>query len=328
MSFRNWAPIRVYEQNGELWVDWCWLGTKRFSDPFFEMTIARCMQDSFAVLFRRQTPLSELQEWIEQTPGLAPSGFIFHFSRCGSTLVSQMLAALPQNVVISEAGPIDAILRPRVDPADQEEKIARLRAIVGSLGQSRAGGESQYFIKFDAWHMCEWPLIRRAFPDVPWIFVYRDPVEVLVSQLRNPGGWTIPGVLNPGPTVGLPMAEVVSMPRDQYCARVLASIARAALDAVNDPDGGGLLVDYRDLPEGGWTSVAQHFGMKPSQADIETMREASGYDAKVPGLSFTPDSESKRRSASPRLAQMADEWLMPLYQELERKRLKIGAETT
>ena len=32
-------------------------------------------------------------------------------SRCGSTLVSQMLAALPQNIVISEAAPIDAVVQ-------------------------------------------------------------------------------------------------------------------------------------------------------------------------------------------------------------------------
>ena len=55
--------------------------------------------------------MSALEELNERSAGLAPSLFLFHVSRCGSTLISQMLAALPQNVVISEAGPMDAILR-------------------------------------------------------------------------------------------------------------------------------------------------------------------------------------------------------------------------
>ena len=42
---------------------------------------------------------------------MRPSGFIFHMSRCGSTVISQMLAALAEHVVVSEAGPIDALAR-------------------------------------------------------------------------------------------------------------------------------------------------------------------------------------------------------------------------
>ena len=52
-----------------------------------------------------------LLEWQEQSPGLPPSGFIFHMSRCGSTLAARMLAASPRNIVLSEADPIDYVLR-------------------------------------------------------------------------------------------------------------------------------------------------------------------------------------------------------------------------
>jgi hypothetical protein len=36
-----------------------------------------------------------------------PDGFVFHMSRCGSTLVAQMLAVVPDHVVVSEAEPLD-----------------------------------------------------------------------------------------------------------------------------------------------------------------------------------------------------------------------------
>jgi hypothetical protein len=53
--------------------------------------------------------------------------------------------------------------------------------MVAALGQARAG-ETRLFLKLDCWHMRDLPLFRRAFPNTPWVFLYRDPVEVLVSH--------------------------------------------------------------------------------------------------------------------------------------------------
>ena len=80
-------------------VDWGCLGKERFTDPLFEQTIDVCLRHPFNLLFRHQTPIELLGEVAATFPMVPPSGFIFHLSRCGSTLVSQMLAALPQNIV-------------------------------------------------------------------------------------------------------------------------------------------------------------------------------------------------------------------------------------
>src|SRR6266542_3419017 len=87
----------------------------------------------------------------EAQPGLSPSGFIFHMSRCGSTLISQMLAALPQNIVISEAGPIDSLLRTNFhDPSFADDRRPIWFAwVVSALGQRRSGQEQHFFIKFN-----------------------------------------------------------------------------------------------------------------------------------------------------------------------------------
>jgi hypothetical protein len=76
-------------------------------------------------------------------PGLPPTGFIFHMSRCGSTLVSQMLASIPDNVVISEAGPIDAVVQAQatLPDLDHDRHAEWLRGVIGALGQPRTGGE-------------------------------------------------------------------------------------------------------------------------------------------------------------------------------------------
>ena len=65
------------------------------TEPFFDLTIEDCLQDPYCLLFRRQTPLDVLAHLDNASSGSEPTGFIFHMSRCGSTLVSQLLATLP-----------------------------------------------------------------------------------------------------------------------------------------------------------------------------------------------------------------------------------------
>jgi hypothetical protein len=192
--------------------------------------------------------------------------------------------------------------------------------MVSALGQPLAGDETGYFIKFDAWHIREWKLIRQAFPDVPWIFLYRDPIEVLVSQVKMPGSWTLPGQVD-AQAVGLEPADLARIPRDEYCVRVLASLLREAIAALEVPGSGGRLIHYRELPSAVWTDLARHFGIQVDAPVIERLREVAGVDAKAPGLPFVKDSETKRRSASARLVQLSEEWLVPLYERLEAKRL-------
>ena len=194
-KFRNWAPIRIYWREGQPFVDWCYMGSERYTEPFYYLTTEGKLRQPFNVLFRHQTPLEFLGELYEQAPGLAPTGFIFHMSRCGSTLVSQMLASVERNLVISEPPPIDSVLRANIvsTSVTDEQRIEWLKWIVGALGQDR-NGEKYYFIKFDSWSAIDLDLIRRAFPEVPWVFLYRNPVEVIVSHMRLRGAQMIPGL--------------------------------------------------------------------------------------------------------------------------------------
>ena len=57
------------------------------------------------------------------------SRFVFHVSRCGSTLVSQMLAAVPQHLVLSE--PVDLLER------RESEVRAHLKGLPSDRGASR-----------------------------------------------------------------------------------------------------------------------------------------------------------------------------------------------
>jgi gluconate kinase len=298
-------------------VDWCYLGTRRFTEPFFDQTARWCMNRPFNLLFHHQTSIEMLAERHEVRPGLQPTGFIFHMSRCGSTLISQMLAALPRTVVISEASPIDAVLRAhfRVPVLTDDERIDWLRWVVSALGQRRRGDEKHFFIKLDCWNTLALPLISRAFPGVPWIFSYRNPVEVMVSQLKRRGAHLVPGVIEPS-LFGLSDDSIFVMQPEEYCARVLAKVCEAALENHE----GGLLLNYEQLPEAMWTSIPNFFGIEYSEADIETLGRVARLDAKNPSLRFANDTKSKNRSATDLMRDMADELVVPVYKQLEAAR--------
>jgi hypothetical protein len=315
---KGWLPVRASWHDGRLYVHWSYFGDRPLREPFFEGDVQRALFKPFNQLFRYTTPIAELGAWLQEHPGLRPDGFIFHMSRCGSTLVSQMLAAPSANIVISEAEPIDAIVRARQARPDlsEGEQALWLRWMIGALGQPRGGGARHYFIKLDCWHTLALPLFRRAFPDVPWTFLYRDPVEVLVSQMTLPGMQMVPGTLDIG-LLGLKSADLVRS-REDYCARVLAAVCEPVLRKTNDK---ALLINYSDLPQAAWSAILPHFGIKSGESDHAVMQEAAKYDAKMPSFSFTPDSDTKQRTATAAIRMAAGARLGEIYRQLETVRL-------
>ena len=308
---RHWLPIAVAAEAGVVAVDWARFGPEPLRGPVYEADIRRVSRLPFNRAIHYRTALHDLATQAEAMDALAPSGFIFHMSRCGSTLVAQMLAALPDSIAISEAPPLDAVVQLGRHFAE-DDAVRALRAIVAAFGRKRAGRERRYVVKLDCWHTLALPLFRRAFPDVPWLFLYRDPVEVLVSQMRQRGMQTVPEYLPPA-FYGIDAAE--STTQEEYCARVLAAVCRAALN--HRGLGGALFLDYRLLPEAVFSAVLPHFGISCSDAEKELMRQTARRDAKSPSLPFVGNAEAKRQAATERLVHAADSHLGEIYERLE-----------
>ncbi len=179
-------------------VDWCWFGERKLVQPFFRDAVDEALRLPFNQAFRRETPLAVLSEW--RTPAVAPTAFIYHASRCGSTLLSQMLAQLDDHIVISEPPALDSLLRSELE---SEERRAALRGLLAAYGQRRHGDERALVIKLDAWNIGELALLRECFPETPWLFVYRDPLEIAVSHWRRAGMHMVPGMIGePGGLAG------------------------------------------------------------------------------------------------------------------------------
>lgn len=320
-NFKDWTPGRIFqnENGGDLMADWIFLGRERFTEPFHNDTLEICVRQPFNQLFRRQTPIEFLGEICEKSKGVAPTGFIFHISRCGSTLVSQMLAALEKNIVISEASVIDKIIRADVS---EEKKIIRLRWLFGALAQKRFSAEENFFVKFDCWSALNLPLIEKAFPGVPWIFMYRNPVEVLVSQMRQPGAQMIPGAIEEiFPNMNL--SGILQFSTEERFARSIAAFCEAGLK--NADRRTGKFINYAQMPEAVTGEICEHFGLSFSDEEIEKMNGASKFHAKTPRQKFAPDGEDKRKEANEKLIYFAEKFVNPIYEKLEKFRLKNSA---
>jgi hypothetical protein len=301
----GWIPVRIdADADSEATVEWCRLGNLRFEEPFFEQTIRRALRRPFNLAFRPRTPLAALP------PGPSPAGLIFHTSRCGSTLVARMLATLPETVVLSEPPPVDHVVR---GPARDERRVGQLCALAGAF--ARGTGAQRLIVKLDAWHALDLPLFERAFPGVPWIFLYRDPLEVLVSHARQVS-WMMAAANGPD-LLGVSVPEAMRIPRSEYHARVLARIWEAVL---RENVAAERLVAYDELPDAALTRIPALFGLEVDDPGRAAMRAVAQADAKGTGRPFVPDAAEKRCAATPEVFAAAERWLNPLYAQLNRRR--------
>lgn len=318
-DLQGWLPAVITQARdnpADATAQWWRLGGHSFREPFFEQALARAIRSPFHLLFRHELPLDSLLAWQAGQPDqIQPSGFIFHMSRCGSTLVSQMLAALPEHRVLSEPPALDTLLKMHQQGMDDERGIALLRAWVSAMSAGAEDGARRLFIKLDAWHILQFPLLRRAFPDTPWIFLHRQPVEVLASAIKKPGMHHVPGMIQ-FDQPGMDTATLLQMPPCEHMTAVLRTLLEAALSHLAEPGSKGIPVDYTCLPEAVSGTIATHFGLDLTPTEVEAMQPLTQFHAKQPSLYFEPDSEQKREEAGPEAAALCAERLDPLHQRL------------
>lgn len=197
-ALANWIPYRLENKDEDWLLHWLYLRDKKMNDPFFDDTIRYCraMQKRVSRFESCSgTALLKANEII----ALKPSAFVFHVSRCGSTLLSQAFAQSETCISIAEAPLLDEILRCKehdssVTNAQREEWF---KAALSWMGQIRTGQESNYIVKLDSWHIHFYALLREWFPEVPFFFLTRYPGEILASHAKIRGIHMIPGMVNP-----------------------------------------------------------------------------------------------------------------------------------
>ena len=295
----GWLPSRV-SQDG---VDWADFGGIAFDGGFYTGAVATALAKPFNRLLRCRTGW---EDFLRGPPeGLRPpDGLVFHMSRCGSTLVARMLAALPDSYAINEAGPVDALLNGSRG-APEDWRVAALRALVGALGRRPS---RRWFLKLAAWPALDLPLFRRAFPDVPWLFLHREPAAVLASQMAARAPELDPLIT---PPAALGLAPDAALSGEDYCAMALARICETALAA-----DGGLYVDHEDLPDACFTFILPHFGIPAGEGEAGTLRELARWHAKHPDRPYRAEPVA----ADPAISAAVDAHLAAVHARLRAVR--------
>ncbi|MDI1277192.1 hypothetical protein [Methylobacter sp.] len=293
-SLRNWFPVTVQGRE----IVWRYV-QDRFTASFFTDTL---QQQNPAQRYLCRTGF----DWLKRLePGLMPSAFIFHTSRCGSTLLTQLLSTLSCCIVMSEPPVIDAFLRRHQTEPEASGGSANLRQLILALGQQRSPDETHFFIKLDSWHTQFLPIFRAAFPDTPCWFLYREPDAILASHRRQRGPQMVPGMI-----ASLAAETLEGGDLDGYCAKVLAGFFEAALANVEHLQ----LINYRQLPDILWQDLLLRQGIDCTSVQLERMRQRAGFHAKDQRIHFSTDTPSI--SSHPILQQQVE----PLYAQIEQHR--------
>ncbi len=284
------------------------IAPRELHDPFMQQTVVRIASPDRVV----HVPRSDLGK---AAPGSAPAGIIFHVSRCGSTLLSQLLKQHENLVVYGEPLPVSEILLPP-HTWPRHDLVGALRSL-GAAFAAHARGP--YVLKLTSWNTLFCDMLAEAFPTSPWVFNYRDPVEVGVSLLKEPAGWFAKDSEPYHRLVRVIDPLGVSRSSEEDIARLYGAFCTAAL-RLNA--GQGKLVSYADLPAAAWDIVAPHFSLALDDAQKERMAEAARTYSKAPrgeAAIFESDTEAKQSAASPALRRAIDTYARPALDALQAR---------
>lgn len=311
----NWLPCKLFWQEEDVLCHWLNMGDVKFEEPFFEHTVSRIRALPANVQpFKTVGSVDLLPEWSQGISSVAPTAFIFHLSRCGSTLVTQTLSLDPDNIVLSEAPFLDDLLRlPYKNPGTHIPVTDEwLHAAIKFYGQKRTGTEKRLFIKTDCWHIFFYESLRKLFPGIPFILLYRTPEEVLQSQQKRRGMQAVPDMVEPE-LMGIKKDSIDYSNFDGYFSQVMERILEQ-FNRVMEEDPLTLSVNYNE----GISTIVQKIstacGYPVAASLLEKIEERSRYHAKYPEDVFVKE---KKPESIPAYLQKAMEW----YQLLEEKRL-------
>lgn len=329
-------------------LDWSMHKADPSSVPMFRDLVVKsshCSNGSFKIDLKAMVMLARLrdEEARRDSGGSAdvspramePNGFVFHESRCGSTLAANALAAMSpeSHRVYSESQPPLVALRSCGEVGEDcggsiASAAALLRDVVYMMGRTNDPLEQRLFFKVQSLGTRYIKVFRRAFPSTPWVFVYRDPVQVMMSHLDHPhierANCVRPRANPPRSVRDLVKSEgmtVKSLTHEEYCAAHLATICNAALTELQSSETGHAL-NYNDIIDDLTTRVIpHHFKLPVGDVELARIMAISTKYSKGRGEAkeWEEDSEQKEERATDAIKKACEEFLEYSYEQLENQ---------
>jgi hypothetical protein len=313
-NLKGWLPVDAVVVDGRPGLWWMEMSGVTLAEPFFQQTVERAKKENRAERFTEFDVLLQLEKQLES---VRPTGFIFHSSRCGSTLVANACRAVSNSIVLSEANAIDKLIARFITDADNPVKESLysvfLRGVVHALAQRRTQDVRHLFIKFACCSFAQLERIKRIWPNVPWLFLYRDPVETIVSNMRDVPPWLID---NDRRVLSSLIGDDSEMSLEELCARTIGALYSTAYKLA---DANSMLLNYKQLSVPVIANVLNFFKVDLSTEELETIaRTTKAYSKEASGTrAFVADTDTKQRLASDLVREMSERWANEPYRLLE-----------
>lgn len=238
------------------------------SEPFFDSSYHRARREGAPTV---TLTIGDLRDMLdsENRSDADDSAMIFHVGRCGSTLLASMLeevgaCTFREPYAVEQA--IEALQAGDSGGADALRVVIRMfarfarwkgkRSVVKTAGAPAAAAA---------------PSVLAALSDPPSVFLRRDPVEAVASQLWDTPHYAWRMYLAEKPLTNLD-SVTKALPIPMSSARYFATLQAAAEQAAGEAS--LRTIEYDDLlesPLGVLTEVMRHFGIAGTE---EQMAEA------------------------------------------------------
>lgn len=316
-------PVAVHTDS-EPRVIWLDIGDYHFKEWKFRNSVAVATENQNLInTFTAGIDVLSHEDVIQNS--LSPSGFIFHMSRCGSTLLIKALGQLSQNVIINEGTPLhEGLWKYMTDGWNpnyeiDDEKIRILKHLILSLGRKRRPEHSEFFIKFRSWNVHFINTLMRAFPNVPCIFLYRDPAEVIVSAMKSSPGPILrfKGASASALLTGYSFEETENMDLPTYTSKLYTNYLRTAINA-NVPQ--LRVLNYSRLSKSSLNQVlSQGLALEARPEELSLMQEQFNYYSKDDSKNslFASDVEEKQNAITAEVKSVVAGELNDCYRQLE-----------
>lgn len=258
------------------------------SQPFYIDDMQKARQNLLGQLIRPCTKVSDLVNQRFSLPELNPDLVIFHWSRCGSTLLSGALAKDPDVKVVSESMLISQML---VDPHWHASEHQGLLDLALRLQGRFRHGEHQLVVKCNAWDLQDWRLWARAYPAANIVCVGRDPAKILSSHQRLSGMHMVP--------LPVPVWRGEYKPDLQsgicWQVQVLQTLMQQSIQLLSES--AAYWLDYQQLVELEAEQLAVILRLASPEFFVRNWSLHKQMDAKQPESFFSPELTEKEANS-------------------------------
>lgn len=305
---RFWQPAEYRKKDQTInWVP----AFEPLQQPFFQDDILKQRGKLLAQFIRPVTMVSELLAQTSALTPISPDLIIFHWSRCGSTLLGGLYRQLSGVKLLSESMLISDML---LDPCWPDSVKPQLLTLAVQLQGRFRHGETQLVLKLNAWDLPQWPLWLQQFPAAKVLCLGRDPEAILASHQRI-SGMHMAGLHGQLGVLG----DIWQHCGSFFSGRceVLYLLMQSSEALVRQKQ--AVFIDYQHLVQFSPQQLAAWLGRTPGSHELQRWRSFSTRDAKQPDQVFQQASTRLDLVFDSEQQQLIQGRLQPLYQLLLQK---------